>query len=180
MSSEPPTIADPAKDPPTVTREGRRLASSIDGVELRPATVQVDDRGEVTEIFSPAWGVCPDPLVYVYQSIIRPHKAKGWVVHHEQHDRLFVSLGFLKIVLYDARPESTSHGLVQELHVSERNRALLVIPPGVFHAILNVGDVDAVFVNMPTRPYRHDNPDKYRLPLDTDQIPYDFVERLGG
>lgn len=180
MSDERPTTSAPAKDAPTVTPEGRRLDRFIDGVELRAATLQLDDRGEVTEIFSPAWGVCPGSLVYVYQSIIRPHKAKGWVVHREQHDRLFVSLGFLKIVLFDARPESTTHGLVQELHVSERNRALLVIPPGVFHAILNVGDVDALFVNMPTQPYRHDNPDKYRLPLDTDQIPYSFVERLGG
>jgi dTDP-4-dehydrorhamnose 3,5-epimerase len=180
MSAERPATPVPAKDAPTVTPEGRRLDRSIDGVETRPAPVQVDDRGEITEIFNPAWGICPDPLVYVYQSIIRPHKAKGWVVHYEQYDRLFVSLGFLKIVLYDARSASPTHGLVQELHVSERNRALLVIPPGVFHAILNVGDVDALFVNLPTRPYRHENPDKYRLPLDTDQIPYSFVERLGG
>jgi hypothetical protein len=28
---------------------------------------------------------------------------------------------------------------------------------------------------MPSEPYRHDDPDKYRLPLDNDVIPY----RLG-
>jgi len=31
-----------------------------------------------------------------------------------------------------------------------------------------------MMVNMPTRQYNHENPDKYRLPLDTDLIPYDF------
>ena len=56
----------------------------------------------------------------------------------------------------------------------------MVIPPGVFHALLNVGEIDALFVNLPTRPYRHDAPDKFRLPLDTDQIPYRLGERLGG
>ena len=47
-------------------------------------------------------------------------------------------------------------------------------------AVQNVGDVDALFVNLPTRPYRHENPDKYRLPLDTDRIPFRLDERAGG
>jgi len=27
-------------------------------------------------------------------------------------------------------------------------------------------------VNLPSRPYLHEDPDKYRLPHDTDEIPY--------
>jgi len=168
------------KDSASVRSDGSALARTIEGVVVRPATTHVDDRGELAEIFSPAWGVCAEPMVYAYQSTVRPHKAKGWVVHREQYDRLFISLGFLKIVLYDARPESATLGLIQEVYLSERNRALVVIPPGVFHALLNVGEIDALFVNLPTRPYRHDAPDKFRLPLDTDQIPYRLGERLGG
>ena len=30
------------------------------------------------------------------------------------------------------------------------------------------------FVNMPTRPYEHESPDKLRLPLKTPMIPFDF------
>ena len=30
-----------------------------------------------------------------------------------------------------------------------------------------------------TKPYDHANPDKYRLPLDTDQIPYRFEDVSG-
>ena len=48
---------------------------------------------------------------------------------------------------------------------SEKNRALLVIPRGVYHAVQNIGITDAIFVNMPTRPYDHEDPDKFRLPL---------------
>ena len=35
-------------------------------------------------------------------------------------------------------------------------------------------------VNLPTRAYDHAHPDKYRLPLDTDLIPFRFDEKLGG
>jgi len=38
---------------------------------------------------------------------------------------------------------------------------------------------DALFVSMPTRPYQHDDPDVYRLPLENDQIPYRFEQKLG-
>jgi dTDP-4-dehydrorhamnose 3,5-epimerase len=44
----------------------------------------------------------------------------------------------------------------------------------VYHGLQNVGLVDAVFINMPTRPYDHADPDKFRLPLTNDLIPFDF------
>ena len=102
------------------------------------------------------------------------------MVHQKQLDRLFISMGFIKIVLYDARIDSPTHRAINEIFLSERNRGLVVIPAGVFHAVQNVGDVDALFINLPTEPYRHENPDKYRLPLDTGEIPYRLGERLGG
>jgi dTDP-4-dehydrorhamnose 3,5-epimerase len=170
----------PVQDRQTVTRAGERIGATIAGVVVRPAVTHPDDRGELCEIFNPAWGVLDAPLVYVYQTMVRPHKVKGWVVHHLQDDRLFVSLGTLRIVLYDAREDSPTRGALQEVCVGERNRALVVIPRGVFHAVQNVGETDAYFVNLPTRAYDHENPDKYRLPLDTDCIPYRFAERLGG
>lgn len=173
-------MSGPRQDRPSVTADGTALSPAIAGVEVRRAITHVDDRGELTEIFNPGWGVCPEPMVYAYQATVRPHKTKGWVVHREQHDRLFVSFGTLRFVLYDARDDSPTRGQVLEIYASERNRALVVIPPGVFHAVQNVGDVEAAFVNLPTRPYRYDDPDKYRLPLDTDQIPFRLDERAGG
>ncbi len=78
----------------------------IAGVTIRMATTQIDERGEVCEIYNPAWGFMDAPLVYVYQALIRPGKIKGWVYHELQDDRLFVSLGTLKIVLFDTREDS--------------------------------------------------------------------------
>ncbi|HVR97751.1 MAG TPA: dTDP-4-dehydrorhamnose 3,5-epimerase family protein [Thermoanaerobaculia bacterium] len=168
-----PTIG-PIKDRQTVTPEGVRIAPRIAGVVVRPAVTHVDDRGELCEIYNPAWGIHEAPLVYVYQAMVRPHKVKGWVVHHLQDDRLFISLGTLRIVLYDAREGSPTQGEINEIFLGERNRGMVVIPRGVYHAVQNVGDCDAYFVNVPTRAYDHADPDKYRLPLDTDLIPFRF------
>jgi dTDP-4-dehydrorhamnose 3,5-epimerase len=162
------------RDKQTVTPDGERTESLIEGVMLRKIRPQPDERGEVCEIFSPAWNVLPEPLVYVYQATILPGYVKGWIVHREQEDRIFVSLGRLRIVLFDDRPDSPTFRQINQFTITERNRALLVIPRGVFHAVQNVGQAEAVFINMPTRPYSYENPDKYRLPLKNDLIPFEF------
>lgn len=173
--------ADPApvKDGQTVSAAGERALPQIAGVVLRPAVTHTDERGEVTEIMNPAWQVDEAPLVYVYQSVIRPGRVKGWIVHRKQDDRIFVSIGFARVVLFDARDGSPSRGAIDEICISERSRALVRIPRGVYHAVENIGEVDLLFVNMPSRPYDHADPDKYRLPLDSDQIPFRFDDRRG-
>ncbi|PYJ72186.1 MAG: hypothetical protein DME75_05715 [Verrucomicrobia bacterium] len=102
----------------------------------------------------------PAPIVYVYQFTIRPGKVKGWHIHHLHDDRIFISQGTVKVVLYDNRP-------------------LMVIPAYVFHAHHNVGQTEALFISMPTRIYNHESPDVYRLPLDNNTIPYRFEQRMG-
>jgi dTDP-4-dehydrorhamnose 3,5-epimerase len=164
----------PKQDTQTVTPLGERVAPRIAGVNLRAAITHQDDRGEVCEIFNAAWSFDDAPMTYVYQIVIRPRRVKGWVVHRDQDDRLFASLGIVKIVLFDDRPGSATYRMINEIYLGERNRALIAVPAGVFHAIQNVGEIDAVLINLPTRPYNHAVPDKFRLPLDTDQIPYRF------
>ena len=160
------------KDAASVTSDGELLQEPIVGVEVRRARTHADERGTICEIFDLRWGFTDDPLVYLYHVTIRPGQVRGWVVHRKQNDRLFAYAGVLRIVLYDARTESSSFGRVNVLHLGEHDRALLSIPAGVYHGIRNVGDHEAAFVNLPSTPYRHDDPDKYRLPLDNDVIPY--------
>ncbi len=167
-------MLDSQKDAQTVAPDGTEIAPRIDGVTVRPAVTHVDERGEICEIFSPAWSIDPGPLVYVYQTSVRPGMIKGWVYHEEQDDRLFVSIGALKIVLYDPREGSPTQGMVNEIFITERNRGLVFIPRLVLHAVQNIGTTEAIFINMPTRPYNHANPDKYRVPLNSPQVPYTF------
>lgn len=160
------------KDLASVGPDGEGLQALIEGVEVRRARTHADERGTLCEIFDTRWGFTEDPFVYAYLVTIRIGQVRGWVVHREQTDRLFVYAGVIRIVLYDARTESDSSGRLNVLHFGEHDRALVSIPPGVFHAVKNVGDREGAFVNLPSQPYRHDDPDKYRLPLENDVIPY--------
>jgi dTDP-4-dehydrorhamnose 3,5-epimerase len=158
----------------TVTEKSEPIHSLIDGVVTRRATTHPDERGTLTEIFNPAWGLSDEPLVYVYQVTIRPGQIKGFVLHQTYDDRLFFSLGTVKVVLYDDRDGSPTRGMLNELFFSEQNRAHLVIPSNVWHAVQNVGTTDALFVNCPTKPYNHEDPDKWSMPKDNDVVPYSF------
>jgi dTDP-4-dehydrorhamnose 3,5-epimerase len=165
------------RDKASVTSSGERLQPLIDGVRVRYAKTQIDERGELCEIYDPSWALTPEPLVYVYTAVIRPGRIKGWVYHREQVDRMFVLSGFLKIVLYDVREKSNTRGMINEIHLTERNRGLLIIPALVIHAVQNVGSIDGAFINMPSCPYNHANPDKYRV--DKANVPYDFDRGSG-
>ena len=169
----------PVQDKATVTPAGESLAPLIDGVVVRSAVTQVDERGTLCEIYHPDWGVHEAPLAYVYQFTIRPGMIKGWHVHHRHDDRIFLSQGTVKVVLYDDRPESPTYGMINEIYRHDTHRTVMVIPAFVFHAHQNVGDRDALFVSMPTRLYDHASPDVYRLPIENDYIPYRFEQRLG-
>lgn len=171
--------AQPLKDLPTVTPAGERLGQRIEGVVVRRAVTQTDERGTLCEIFSPAWGLHPAALAYVYQFTVRPGKIKGWHSHRLHDDRIFISRGEVRVVLYDSRTDSATHGLINEIFRSGLDRDLMVIPAGVYHAHQNVGAEDALFISMPSRAYNHGNPDVYRLPINNDVIPYRFEPSLG-
>jgi len=167
------------QDVQTVGIDGEPVAPLIDGVQIRHQVTQIDERGTLCEILDRRWQVAESPIVYVYQFTIRPGKAKAWHVHRLHDDRIFISQGEIKVVLYDDRDDSPTYGMINEIYRSELRRSLMVIPRGVFHAHLNVGTRDALLVSMPTRGYDHAEPDVYRLPLDTNAIPYSFAQSLG-
>ena len=159
------------QDVQTVSSDGTRLAPLPDGLLLRDLVTHTDERGTVCELFDPRWGVSPDPMVFAYTFTIRPGASKGWAVHKVHEDRYTFLAGELEVALYDSREDASTFGLEARLFLSERRRQLLIIPRGVWHAERNIGQSDAVVVNFPTIPYDHTSPDKYRLPLDTDELP---------
>lgn len=162
-------------DVPTVRADGTRIEQLIDGVVVRPALTHIDDRGEMTELFNPDWEFSDEPLAYAYFVTAYPGSIRGWVMHRRQSDRLSFLIGSFRVVLWDARETSPTAGLVNELFFGDRRRAHLKIPPGVFHAVQNIGTADGSFVNHPTVPYNHNDPDKARMALDSDLVPYTFA-----
>lgn len=162
------------KDKQKADTSGKEILHLIEDVIVRPAYVNMDERGTLTEMYNPSWGLHADPLVYVYKVTVRPGVIKGWVEHHKQWDRLFFSWGVFKIVLFDNRPKSPTYKLVNEIFLGESKPGLVIFPPFIYHAVQNIGEHEATFINMPTRAYDHADPDKYRLSLDTKHIGYKF------
>jgi dTDP-4-dehydrorhamnose 3,5-epimerase len=137
----------------------------------RDLVTHPDERGTVCELFDLRWEVDDNPLVFAYMFTIRPGFAKGWGIHREHDDRYAFIGGELELVFSDERSDSKTSGMASRLYLTELHRRLVTIPAGVWHAERNIGEVDVVVVNFPTIPYDHTAPDKYRLPLDTDELP---------
>ncbi len=167
------------QDAATVTAEGQNLQVLPAGVTFRDATTHVDDRGSVCELFDPRWGWHQDPLTFVYTFSLRPGMVKGWGMHLQHEDRYFILSGDIEIVMYDARAASPTYSLLSKVVMTEHHRRLMNIPAGIWHANHNIGSKDAIVINFPTMPYDHSRPDKYRLPLDTEEIPYKFQNARG-
>ena len=169
----------PKKSPQTVTPSGERTGQLIDGVRIHQQVTQQDDRGTLTELYSPFWRFDDIPLVFIYTVTVHPGKVKGWAVHYDQVDRYFFYQGTLKLVLYDDRPDSPTHKMINELYFSEVNRSLVEVPPHVYHAVHNVGENEGLLISFPSHPYNHEDPDKYTLPLKNDLISYQFTNGMG-
>jgi len=173
-------IAGARKDGPQVTSDWQKLHGTIDGVVIREVLHVPRDHGVITEIYRPEWDPTSLPVVQVYQSRLFPGAIGAWSCHAKTIDRLFVNQGHLKIVLYDGREESATHGRIMELHAGDARPALLILPIGVWHGLQNLGATDALVLNCPSRPYDYADPDHYRLPYDSPEIPYEWKPANGA
>src|SRR5215210_8013541 len=113
-------VIEPAggQEPATVDRRGTRLTTGIEGVVYSRAVSHVDHRGSLTEIVNfsdPFWD---EPIVYSYSITIRPGRIKGWGMHRKQADRYFLAIGSVRVVLYDGRSASPTHGGLAQFHLT--------------------------------------------------------------
>ena len=162
------------RNPQTVTPTGDRVAPLPEGVFVRPVRTHVDSRGSVMEMYDPRWGIHPADMVYAYAFTVLPGKAKGWGLHRDHDDRYVLVRGRMEIVFYDAREDSPTYGLEARFTMSEFERAVITVPTGVWHANRNIGETELIVMNFPTTPYDHTKPDKFTLPLDTNELPVDL------
>jgi dTDP-4-dehydrorhamnose 3,5-epimerase len=163
------------RDAPSVTSDWQVLREAIADVEVREVKNVLKDNGYLTEVWREDWKLQPSGVAQVFQALIEPRGISAWHVHRQATDRLFATHGRLKIVLYDARPDSESTGRINVFLCGPARPMLIVVPPGVWHGVQNVGASPALLLNLPDRAYAYEAPDHWRLPPDTDQIPYSFT-----
>ena len=145
----------------------------IKGVKTKKLRVIPDERGWLMEILR-----CDDEFFekfgQVYITTAYPNVVKAWHYHKKQTDNFTCIKGVMKVALYDAREDSSTYKEVNEFFVGEKNPVLISVPPMVYHGFKAVGTETAYFLSIPTLPYNYEEPDEYRLPPDTKEIPYDW------
>jgi dTDP-4-dehydrorhamnose 3,5-epimerase len=165
-------LARAKKDRGTVTAQGLPLDRVIEGVVVHQPPLHTDHRGALVEMFTRPefWEA---DFAYAYQTSIRPGMLKGWYAHEKKLDRYHLVTGELLVLLYDDRENSPTRGLFQKLVLSEATARQVLIPPLVWHLSLNIGQTDAILVNLPSTHYDHSNPDRFHLSIDSGDIPVD-------
>ena len=163
------------QDRQSVTSDWNFLQDAIDGVRVREMKNLIKSGGDVLcEVFRRDWMLDDGDVDQVFQNVMNPGSISAWHVHRHTTDRLFASHGVLQIVLFDARQNSPTLGRINEFRFGTVRPALLIIPPGVFHGVRNISHEPALLLNLVNRAYQYEEPDHWRLPLDTDKIPYRF------
>lgn len=145
----------------------------IRGVVVKPLKWVPDERGRLIEILR-ADDACFSKFGQVYVTTAMPGVVKGWHFHKRQTDYFACVAGMIKLVLYDRRPKSTTHGEIDEFLIGMYNPQLVTVPPYVLHGFKGVSETEAVVVNVPTYAYNHQRPDEFRVDPHSPEIPYDW------
>ena len=150
----------------------------IDGVVTRKLRLIPDERGYLMEMLRSDWPEF-EKFGQVYVTAVYPGVVKGWHYHRKQDDHFICVSGMAKVVLYDAREGSPTYGTINEFFIGDRNPMLVKIPKGVYHGFKGIGESLTLIVNVPTELYNYEEPDEYRLPPHTTEIPYDWSRKDG-
>jgi dTDP-4-dehydrorhamnose 3,5-epimerase len=150
----------------------------IKGVKTKELKVVADERGWLMEILR-----CDDDIFkkfgQVYLTTAYPGVVKAWHYHKKQTDNFTCIRGMMKVALYDSRNDSSTFGEINEFFIGEKKPMLITVPPLVYHGFKTIGTKTAYFLSIPTEAYNYKKPDEYRLPPDTDEIPYDWILESG-
>jgi dTDP-4-dehydrorhamnose 3,5-epimerase len=135
-----------------------------------------DDRGFLMEMLREDEPIF-ERFGQVYITGCRRGVAKGWHYHKAQTDHFVCVAGTALVVLYDGRENSATRGMVQEFTLTSPPTQdpiplLLKIPRLVVHGFTAINGEEARIINIPTGPYRYADPDEYRYPWDSPEVPY--------
>jgi len=146
----------------------------IDGVEVVPLQRIPDERGTVMHMLKAS-----DPhfrgFGEIYFSTVYRGVVKGWHRHQEMTLSYACVFGRVKVVLYDEREGSATHGELVELFLGPDDYSLVVIPPDVWNGFKGMSDPYAIVANACT--HSHDPARSSRLDPFENHIPYDWAVR---
>lgn len=138
----------------------------IEGVQFIPLTAHVDDRGYLIEILRST----DTHFTTFGQVYLVGNPARGTIRAFHKHEVLwdwfFISRGSAKFILRDDRSASQTYGETTTYVISERNPALLVVPPGVYHGWMSLED-HTQLISTASEVYNREHPDEFRVSPDS-------------
>ena len=144
----------------------------IEGVIIQPLKQIDDKRGSVLHMLKNDSNLFKQ-FGEVYFSEIHSGLVKAWKQHKKQSQNLAVPLGIIRLVIYDKRPNSNTHGKIAEYTLGRPEDYKLVhIPPMLWYGYQGIGDQTALIANCTD--LSHDPEEIKSLSDDTNQIPYQW------
>lgn len=146
--------------------------TALAGVIITPLRVIADHRGAVKHLLR-ADAPHFQGFGEVYVSTVLPGAVKAWKRHRLMTLNLAAPLGLVRLVLFDDRPGSPTHGRVQEIDLDGAgNYRLVTVPPGLWSGFTapGPGPEPALLINCATMV--HDPAESDRLEPDDPAIPY--------
>ena len=162
------------KDDAHISKDWEIERRLIEGVVTREVRNVVTANGITTELFRGDWGVVDGEVRQAIHVALRGNALSAWHQHRGRWDYIFAVGGHLRIVLHDPREDSPTHDQVDVFHLSPARPTLLGVPPWIWHGVQNLSSSPSMFVNLFSKEYDYEDPDEWRLPPDTDEIPYSF------
>ena len=150
---------------------GNRLP---EGVQVLPLRRIPDERGTIYHMLRST-----DPHFVqfgeIYFATVYRGAIKAWHRHREMTLNYACISGRVKLVIYDDRDGSPTHGALSEIYLGPDNHSLVVIPPELWNGHKGMSDPHAIIANCCTHP--HDPSRSMRLDPSDGRIPYDWAMR---
>jgi dTDP-4-dehydrorhamnose 3,5-epimerase len=145
----------------------------IHDVVIKKLVTHSDDRGYFREILRDDDNLMArfgqTSFTKTYPGVI---KAFHW--HKHQDDLWYVAAGMARVVLYDQRTDSPTHGETQVIYAGEDNPVLILIPAAIAHGYQVIGVKPVLLFYHSTRSYNPDDPDEERIPFNDPAIGFDW------
>ena len=145
----------------------------IHDVKIKKLVTWADDRGYLREVLRD-----DDNLMtrFGQTTITKSHpgviKAFHW--HKKQDDLWYIVDGMARVVMYDRREDSPTHGETQVVVAGEDNPVLILIPAGIAHGYQVLGAKPVILFYHTTQSYDPANPDEERIDWDDPEINFDW------
>jgi dTDP-4-dehydrorhamnose 3,5-epimerase len=144
----------------------------IAGVVIKELVSHGEERQIFREIIRVTDDFFSEGFGQLSMASMNPDCTKAWHIHKQQVDWWYVPFGALKLVLYDARPDSPTYKEMQEFLLGPEYGQLVVkIPPGVAHGSKVIGGVTHLFY-VTSKTYSP--AEEGRIPHDDPTIGYDW------